>query len=214
MHFSGFDTIQLILFLVSLSVFVQKPTSIYLKWFPLYFVLGLIEDMVTEYLAVHGRYNTGVVNSWGIAEFCFYFFVMRSIIVSFKIRRIILFVIFLFPIFALTNLYIQTKAGFNPINFTVGSLLTVSCCIFYFVELFQRADSQSLTRLPAFWISNAILFSIVLTFPFYSFVSFMTKMPDLIYKNIIIIFYVINILISLLYSIAFLCRIKIRKSIS
>jgi len=39
-------------------------------------------------------------------------------------------------------------------------------------------------------------------------------MPDLIYKNIVVIFYVIDILVAILYSIGFLCRIKIRKSIS
>ncbi len=212
MDISGFNILEIILMLISLSVFIQKSTPLYLKLFPLYFFLALIEDFVSGYLADRGRYNTGVVNSWGIVEFCFYFFVLRAFIVSIKMRRIILLVIFLYPIFAITNLVIQKKVGFNPINFTVGSLITVSCCIFYFVELFQRADSPSLTRLPPFWITNAILFTIVLTFPFYSFVSFMTKLPNLIYNNIMAIFYVINILTSILYSIGFLCRIKIRKS--
>jgi hypothetical protein len=212
MHFSGFEALLFIEFLVSLSVFIQKPAPFYLKLFPAYFFLNLTEGIVAGYLADHGRFNTGVVNSWGIVEFCFYFYVLRAFIVSFKIRRVILFVIFLFPVFALINLYFQKKVGFNPINFTIGSLLTVSFCIYYFVELFQRADSQSLTRLPAFWITNAILFTIVLTFPFFSFVSFVTTMPKLVYENIVVIFYVINILISTLYSIGFLCRIRIRKS--
>jgi hypothetical protein len=213
MHFSGLDDIQLILFLVSFSVFVQKPVPIYLKLFPVYLFFGLVVSVVVEYLQFHGRYNTGVANLWGIFEFCFYFFVIRGIIVNVKIKRFILLVIFLFPVFALINLYFQKQAGFNPVNFTVGSLITVSFCIYYFVELFQRADSQSLTRLPAFWITTAILFTVVLTFPFFSFISFMTKMPELVYKNIVAIFYVINILTSTLYSIGFLCRIRIRKSI-
>jgi hypothetical protein len=213
MHFSGLDDIQLILFLVSFSVFVQKPAPIYLKLFPVYLFFGLVVSVVAEYLQFHGRYNTGVANIWGIFEFCFYFFVIRGIIVNVKIKRFILLVIFLFPVFALINLYFQKQAGFNPVNFTVGSLITVSFCIYYFVELFQRADSQSLTRLPAFWITTAILFTVVLTFPFFSFISFMTKMPELVYKNIVAIFYVINILTSTLYSIGFLCRIRIRKSI-
>jgi hypothetical protein len=213
MHFSGLDDIQLILFLVSFSVFVQKPVPIYLKLFPVYLFFGLVVSVVAEYLQFHGRYNTGVANLWGIFEFCFYFFVIRGIIVNVKIKRFILLVIFLFPVFALINLYFQKQAGFNPVNFTVGSLITVSFCIYYFVELFQRADSQSLTRLPAFWITTAILFTVVLTFPFFSFISFMTKMPELVYKNIVAIFYVINILTSTLYSIGFLCRIRIRKSI-
>jgi hypothetical protein len=213
MQFSGFDIIQLILFLVSLTVFAQKPALLYLKLFPVYLFLSLIVGLVTGYLQSHGRYNTGVANSWGIIEFCFYFFVLRSLIVNVKIKRFILLVIFLFPVFALINLYFQKLVGFNPVNFTIGSLITVSFCIYYFFELFQRAESQSLTRLPAFWITTAILFNVVLIFPFFSFISFMTKMPELVYKNIVAIFYVINILTSTLYSIGFLCRIRIRKSI-
>jgi hypothetical protein len=212
MDLSGFDIIQSISFLISLTVFSQKPVPLYLKLFPVYLFFGLIDGMVIEYLQLHGRFNTGVANSWGIIEFCFYFFVLRSFIVSVKIKRFILLVIFLFPVLAVINLYLQKQVGFNPVNFTIGSLITVSFCIFYFVELFQRADSQSLTRLPAFWITTAILFNAVLTFPFFSFVSFMTKMPELVYKNIVAIFYVINILTSILYSIGFLCRIRIRKS--
>jgi hypothetical protein len=213
MHFSGFDILQLVLFLISLSVFIQKPVPLYLKLFPVYLFFELLSSMIMEYLLYHGRYNTGVANSWGMIEFSFYFFVLRSLIFNVKIRRLILIVIFIFPVFALINLYFQKEVGFNPVNFTIGSLITVSFCIYYFVELFQRADSQSLTRLPAFWISTAILFTVVLTFPFFSFISFMTKMPEVVYKNILAIFYVINILTSTLYSIGFLCRIRIRKSI-
>jgi hypothetical protein len=164
------------------------------------------------YLQSHGRYNTGVANSWGIIEFCFYFFVLRSLIVNVKIKRFIFFIIFLFPVFSIINLYFQKQVGFNPVNYTIGSLSTVSFCFYYFVELFQRADTQSLTRLPAFWITTAILFTNVLAFPFFSFVGFITKMPDLIYKNLVVIFYIIAIVTSILYSIGFLCRIRIRKS--
>jgi hypothetical protein len=213
MQLSGFDIIQLILILVSLTVFFQNPAPFYLKLFPFYFVLSFIVGLVEAFLQRHGKYNTGIYNIAGLIEFCYYFFVLRELTVNVKIKKIILFVIILFPIFSLINLYFQKKVGFNPVNFTIGSLITVSFCIYYFVELFQRADSPSLTRLPAFWITTAILFSVVLTFPFFSFVSFMTKMPELIYKNIVAIFYVINILTSTLYSIGFLCRIKIRKSI-
>jgi hypothetical protein len=213
MDFSGFDLIQLTLFLVSITVFAQKPVPFYLKLFPAYLFLGLLNSIIMEYLQYHGKYNTGFANSWGIMEFCFYFFVLRALIVNIKIRQIILFEIFLFPVFAIINLHFQKQVGFNSVNFTIGGLSAVLFCIFYFVELFQRADTQSLSKLPAFWITTAILFAVVLTFPFFSFISFMTKMPDLIYKNIVVIFYIINILTSILYSIGFLCRIKIRRSI-
>jgi hypothetical protein len=213
MQLSGFDIIQLTSILVSLTVFIQKAAPFYLKLFPVYFILSFLVGLVEGYLQKHGKYNTGIYNIAGMIEFCFYFFVMREVIFNVKIKRFILFVIFLFPVFALLNLYLQKQVGFNSINFTIGSLITVTFCIYYFVELFQRADTQSLTGLPAFWITTAILFTIVLTFPFFSFIGFITKMPKLVMDNIVVVFYVINILSSILYSIGFLCRIKIRKSI-
>jgi hypothetical protein len=212
MNFTGFDTIQLVLFLVSLTVYIIKPAPFYLKLFPVYFLFGLIEEMVIEYLANHGRYNTGVANFWGVLEFSFYFFVLRELVINKKSRKVILFVIFLFPIFSLINLYFQKQVGFNPVNFTIGSLITTSLCIYYFVELFQRVDTPSLAKLPAFWVTTAIFFVIVLTFPTFALISFMEKMPKLIYKNLVAIFYIINIVTSTLYSIGFLCRIRIRKS--
>jgi hypothetical protein len=212
MQLSGFDIIQLILVLVSLTVFIQKPAPFYFKLFPVYFILSFIVGLVEGFLQRHGKFTTGIYNIAGMIEFCFYFFVLRELIANVKIKKIISFVIFLFPIFCLINLYFQKKVGFNPVNFTIGSLITVSFCLYYFVELFQRADIQSLTRLPAFWITTAILFNVVLTFPFFSLISFITNMPKLLIDNIVVVFYIINILISILYSIGFLCRIKIRKS--
>ncbi len=50
MQFSGFDIIQLILFLISLTVFMQKPAPLYLKLFPVYLFLSLIDGMVVGYL--------------------------------------------------------------------------------------------------------------------------------------------------------------------
>jgi hypothetical protein len=212
MSLSGFDIIEFILFIISLTVFFQNPAPFYLKLFPVYFFLSFIVGLVEGFLQRHGKYNSGVYNIAGTIEFCFYFFVLRELVLNVKMKKIILFVVFLFPIFAFINLYFQKKVGFNPVNFTFGGLFTVSFCIYYLVEIFQRADIQSLARQPAFWITTAILFDVVLIFPFFSFVSFITKMPDLIYKNIVTIFYVINILISILYSIGFLCRIEINKS--
>ncbi len=52
MQFSGFDDIQLILFLISFSVFVQKPVPLYLKLFPVYLFFGLVVSMVDGISAI------------------------------------------------------------------------------------------------------------------------------------------------------------------
>ena len=214
MNLSTTDTIALTMFIVSLSVFVQKSTPSYLKFFPAYFLCGLLVGIYEEYTSSHRISNTGIANVYSIADFCFIFFVLRATIVNPKVRRIILSTIIVFALFALINvLFIQKKIGFNPVNFTVGSLITVSFCIYYFVELFQKTEAQSLASLPAFWIVSAVLFNTVLTFPMFALISFMQQTSPFISNNISTIFNIILVLTYILYSIGFLCRIRIRKSI-
>jgi len=115
--------------------------------------------------------------------------------------------------------FIQKKVGLNPINFTIQSLIIVVLCINYFVELFQKTEAPSLSRLPSFWITSAIFFNVVLTFPMFASLSFMDELTKLnqagfkvILDNIIAIFNIVLILSYALYSIGFLCGIRISKS--
>ena len=117
MKFSISDFIQLSIFLISLSVFAQKPVPLYLRLFPLYLFLLMIMDMAIEYTSPLGIHNTIISNTGGIAEFSFYFF-----------------------------------------------------------ELFQKTETQSLTRLTSFWIVSGILFNAVLIFPIFALISFMDNL--------------------------------------
>jgi hypothetical protein len=212
MHFTLFDGIALFTLTISLTVYLQKPAPFYLKLFPIFFFCYFIIGLIEKYLGQHGKYNSGLYNSWGIIEFCFYFFILRLIISKPRPRRIIIYILFIYPVLCLIILYFQQKIGFNPVNFTVGCLITVTICIYYFAELFQKAETQYLSRLPAFWITSAILFNIVLAFPTFALISFMKTTPKIVAYNLNAIFYIINTLVAILYSIGFLCRIRIRKS--
>ena len=151
MIFSTSDLIQLAMILVSLSVFVLKPPPSYLKVYPLYFTCGLMLGFYTEYTSNKGIHNTGVVNFYDIADFIFTCLVLRGFITNSKVRRIIVLSLFIFTLGFIINLvFIQKKVGFNPINFTVQSLIVAALCIYYFFELFQKTEVLSLSGLPAF----------------------------------------------------------------
>ena len=220
MIFSISDTIQLIMFIISLSLFVLKPIPRYLKFYPLYFACQLILDFYIEYTTSKGIHNTGVVNFYNIVDFSFICLVLREFIANMQIRKIILLSLVIFALFAIINLvFIQKKVGFNPINYTVESLITAVLCIYYFFELFQKTEAPSLSRLPPFWISSAILFNVVLSFPMFASLSFMDEQTiqnqvsfKLIFDNIEAMFNIILILTYVLYSIGFLCVIRISKS--
>ena len=212
MHYSLFDYILTIVLIISLSVYFQKPTPLYLKIFPVYFLGALAVGLRVEWLYKHGQYNTGVLNIWGIIEFCFFFFVLREIIVNVKIKRIISFIAIVFALFAFINIfYIQQSVGFNPVNFTIGCLITVLGCMYYFIELFQKAEAQSLSRLPAFWVASGILFTTILSFPEFALLAFL-KVSAKVNNAMQYIDNVTLVLTDLLFAIAFLCRIRIRKS--
>ncbi len=221
MHFTLFDCIVFGSFLISLTVFIERPIPVYLKLFPLYFLCALICGMRVEWLAFHNLYSTGIANIWSIFEFCYFFFIIHETIVNKKVKRIILYIILIFAILAFFNMFfIQKKVGFNPINFTVGCLIIVSLCIYYFVELFQKTEVQSLSKLPEFWIVSGLLFNNVLSFPQFALENFMETLTranynkyHILFDNIGLINNITVMLTSILYSIGFLCRIRISKSI-
>jgi hypothetical protein len=220
MNFTVGDFIQISIFLISLSVFVRRPVPPYLKLFPLYFFCLMIADMVLDYTTSRGIHNNILSNTWSITEFSFYFFVLRKIIVDLKVKKVILYITTIYAVFALANIFfIQNYDLFNPVNFTIGTVITVVFCIYYFSELFQKTEAQSLAKLPSFWIVSAILFSVVLTFPIYALFSFMNQLSKsnqstskIIFDNIVAIFNIISILTYILYSIGFICRIRTDKS--
>lgn len=220
MQFSVGDFIQLSIFIISLSVFAHKPVPVYLRLFPVYFFLLFIEDLAIEYTTALGIHNNIILNTWGIAEFSFYFFVIKSVIANTRVKKRILYTTLTFIVFAVFNLiFIQHNDLFNPVNFTIGTVITVILCIYYFFELFQKTEVQSLTRLTSFWIVSGILFNVVLIFPIFALISFMDNLSSanrktsmIVLNNIEAIFNIISVLTYILYSIGFLCRIRTSKS--
>jgi hypothetical protein len=207
------DYIFSAMFIISLSVFIQKPAPRYLKYYPIYFLGQVLIGFYQEYTARHSITNTTEVNVYAILDFSFLFFVLRDIISSSKGKRIILFISSGYFVFAFVNIFlIQKKVGFNPVNFTVACFITVAYCVYYYFELFQKTETQSLVKLPSFWIVSAIFFNIVLTFPLFALQGFMSHVSSLIARNISLIFNIVIILSFILYSIGFLCRIQIRRS--
>ena len=139
-----------------------------------------------------------------------------------KVKKSILYIILVYAIFAIINLiFIQHNDLFNPVNFTIGTVITVVLCIYYFFELFQKTEPQSLSRLPGFWVVSAILLNAVLIFPIMALISFMDSLSKanlktsmIVFNHIEAIFNIISILTYILYSIAFLCRIRTAKPVS
>jgi tellurite resistance protein TehA-like permease len=125
-----------------------------------------------------------------------------------------------FVVFAVIILLIHGNELFNTINFTVGTVITVVFCIYYFFELFQKTEAQSLRRLTSFWLVSGILFNVVLIFPIFALISFMDnlskanqKTTRIVLDHIETIFNIISVLTYIPYSTGFISRIRTSKSI-
>lgn len=200
--------------LVSITIYFQPASPLYLKLFPVYLLLALIEGIVANYLGSHNKNNLWLVNGFTLLESFFTFFILRGIIKNKRMKEVILHIMWIYPLLALFNIFFIQRSTFHSLTYALSCLLCTAICIYYFIELFQLPKTSSLLRETEFWLCTGILFSSCLTFPVFGFAAYLHDLPKVIVKNILIILTIINILTYCLYSIAFLCRIRIRKSIS
>lgn len=114
----------------------------------------------------------------------------------------------------LNALFIQKDSGFTSIPYAIGCLLIVSFCIYYFYELFQLPKAVNLVRQPAFWICSGLLFFYCTSFPIYALFNFLKKSAPNFLNNYGVIVLVLNVFLYSAFTIAFLCRLRTRKSTS
>jgi hypothetical protein len=106
----------------------------------------------------------------------------------------------------------EVKA-FPSISYSLGCLLTVGFCIYYFYELFHLPVYGNLLREPAFWICTGLMFFYICSFPLFGLYKLLYAVSSIIMDNIATILIVMNALLYTLFTTAFLCGIKMKKSI-
>jgi magnesium-transporting ATPase (P-type) len=157
--------------------------------------------------------NTYILyNPFTCFEFVFYFFVIREIVKNETAKKVLLILMIVYPIGAITNIYFfQGKTQFHVFTYSIGCLLIVGCCIYYFYELFLLPNSVNLLKQPPFWICTALLFFYAFTYPFFGLSNLLTNLPNTILIPLIQITRLLNNILYSLFSIAFLCRLRIRR---
>ncbi|GGB13464.1 hypothetical protein [Puia dinghuensis] len=205
--------VVVIALLASFTLYRQGPSDIYLRLFPPFLSIVTVVLGICSYLAARIINNMPLFNPLTIFQYCFYFFLLYRIIRQPVVRKIAFHLIWIYPLIAGLNILLYQKINtFHTITYSLGGLLVVALCIFYFFELFQRPQSVNLTRNPDFWICSGLLFYFSCSFPLYGMANNLGKMPRFIIVNLNSIFNVLDILLYTSLVIAFLCRLKIRKS--
>jgi len=202
-----------IAFLASLTVFFGRPAELYLKLFSCFLLVDCIIETVTNYQALH-KHNTLLLTSLSyMLSFSFYLYLVRTVIQSPKAKRVLLYCLVAFPLIFIVNIFLVQKFQvFQSLNYCLDCLVIVAACIYYFLEVFQSKNYVNLTREPAFWICSGLLFFCVCSFPVYGLINFIHFEFSII-RIIVYILDFVNILLYLSFTIAFLCRLRIRKSL-
>jgi len=204
-------------FVASLTgFFIQKNNLPILKYFTPFLFLTLIAEVYGSYLSSIGKNNAILYNFFSTFEFCFYFFIISRLISSVRMRKTIRSSIIIYVFVALINIFfIQGLYRFHTVTYSLGCLMIVVFCIYYFLELFRHPKSEKLYTNPAFWICAALLFFYCCGFPLYGLIIYWDqKMPKLMQSNLISIFAILNISLYTLFTIAFLCNRKKKYTLS
>jgi len=200
--------------LASFTVYSRPQAYSYLKAFPIFLLIIAILGGVIGYLSLYGKSNIILYNIFSIFAFCFYFFVLSQIIVNKKLKKLIFFIMFLYPVLAFLNtVIIQKITVFHSRSYSVGCLLIVAFCIYYFYELFQLPRAINLLKETSFWICSGLLFYYACSFPLFGFINSLKNPSDMIITHLGIIINLLDVFLYSSFTIAFLCRIKIRKFI-
>lgn len=202
----------LVSLLASLTVYIyNRPAPLYLKLFPPFLLTTFCVEKYGLYLSGHSRSNVLLYNSFSAFEFCFYLFILSMVIARPTTKKVVYAVIAIYAAGAAVNIFFIQKNTFHTITYSIGCLLVVTFCIIYFLELFRLPKSVKLHNNPAFWICSGLLFYFCCGFPLFGLINYLVTISDLLIRNFFLISTILNITLYSLFTIGFLCRLRIRK---
>jgi len=203
----------LIGFLLSTILLFNKDCQIFLKAFSPFLALSFLVEFGGGYLKKKGVNDLPLYNIFTTIEFCFYTWVIRDIIQSKKIKKIIGYLLIGFPCVSILNiLFLQGINNFNSITYSLGCLLIIALAIYYFFELFRLQYAVRLINDAGFWICTGLLFFYCVSFPVYVSGNLIKNFPTKLHSIVSFVLVVLNLILYSLFCIAFLCKIRVRKS--
>jgi hypothetical protein len=198
--------------LAGTTLYFQHAVPLYLKLIPVFLLISIGVEYVGFWMFRTYGSSVQLFNFYIVFNICFFVYVLREIITNRIFKKVALFAMVAYALMALTNIvYIQGIYVWNSMSFSLGCLLIVACCIYFFLELFKKPKSTKLTREPAFWIVSGLLFFYCCSFPFLGLNNLLNNAPEVLKRNLTTILALLNTLLYLLFAIAFLCRLNFRK---
>ena len=201
--------------IVGFIVLMKGGLPSYMKLLPFFLLLTFILEVIGWRMSQEGINNTIYFNFYSILFFIYYLFIIHQLLRSGWVKRILLYCMILYPLVSLMNIFfIQGPHVFHTMTYSIGSLLTLIFCVYFFYELFRIPHSINLKIHPGFWIVTGLLFFNACSLPFIGLANYIYQFSPLLISKLQFILSFLNILLYLLFTIAFLCRLSFQRSMS
>jgi uncharacterized membrane protein YoaT (DUF817 family) len=156
----------------------------YLKLFSPFLLAALAVEIWTADMSSKGKSNVAVLDFFSVVEFCFYFLILSYVVNSLKARKIIRLIIPVYAIVALANIiFFQGMDRVHTVTYSLGCVIIVAICIYYFLEIFTIPKSGKLMSNPGFWICVGLLLFYCCTLPMIGLVNSWSNMPMFLIRN-------------------------------
>jgi hypothetical protein len=198
--------------IVGFLFILQNRSISFINSLPIFLLYIYGIETFGAYLSEQYKPNVWLYNYSSVVEFAYYYWLVSKFFTQKKARKKAQLISIIYCTIALANIiFFQGKTGFHTITFGLGSLILISICIYYFYQLLLFPKTELLTKQIEFWISVAILFSFVCSFPIFCLINFYSaKISESIWPTIDFISAFINIIFYSLFIVAFLCKIKFK----
>lgn len=198
-------------FLVSLLVYFHDDWPAYLKLIPPFLFVSVIVDMMAWEMARKFGTNHALFNVWNPLFHTFYLYILSRLIQHRKYRKAIVYVPWVFLSVCAINLFFANFHLFQVGTYLIGSFLIIIYCLIYIIELFKNPLPGPLFREPSFWICCSLLYLHGGTVILLGSLNLLINVsPDKL-RIVQLLMMVVNYLHYILMSVAFLCRLKLRK---
>lgn len=204
-------TVIIINFLASLTVYGRKENPVYLKVFPVFLLVTLLIELIALKRADNGNSNLFLYSLFSTAEFTFYLYFFSCVLKG-GAKKAAFYTMFVYACVALANIFfIQGTKVFHTYTFMLGCSLIIWFGASYFFQLVKAPQTGKLTRSPIFWITSALMIYYCCDLPVFGILNYITTLSQKTYSGLLFVYNLMNIILYSLFTVAFLCRINIRK---
>src|SRR6185437_8930624 len=194
-----------IAFLTSLTVW-RRGGPAHLRFFSVLLGLDFCVEGVAIWMMKSNVKNALLYNTFMLVEYWSYGYFFYRIIEFGRIRRIIQFFLFAFPVYWILAVSLVSWHRWNSYVFNGGSLYTICFACVYYYQLFTRPDPVRLQRQPEYWIATGIMLFYCCVMPLLSMLNFLNLNFPVIGKLFIPALDILNIILYSFFIYAYLCR--------